>query len=68
MRTQIATARGVPEEGVLEQVMVDEWHMDVALGRPGRPEEVGELFAFLLSPRAGYLTGATINIDGGTDF
>ena len=53
---------------MLEQVMVDEWHMDVALGRPGRPEEVGELFAFLLSPRAGYLTGATINIDGGTDF
>jgi NAD(P)-dependent dehydrogenase (short-subunit alcohol dehydrogenase family) len=68
LRTQLATARGVPEEGVLEQVMVDEWHMDVALGRPGRPEEVGELFAFLLSPRAGYLTGATINIDGGTDF
>ena len=68
LRTQLATARGVPEEGVLERVMVDEWHMDVALGRPGRPEEVGELFAFLLSPRAGYLTGATINIDGGTDF
>jgi 3-oxoacyl-[acyl-carrier protein] reductase len=68
VRTQIAKARGVPEEGVLEQIMVDEWHMDVALGRPGRPEEVGELFAFLLSPRAGYLTGATINIDGGTDF
>lgn len=68
LRTQLATARGVSEEGVLEQVMVDEWHMDVALGRPGRPEEVGELFAFLLSPRAGYLTGATINIDGGTDF
>ncbi len=68
LRTQIATERGIPEEGVLERVMVDEWHMDVALGRPGRPEEVGELFAFLLSPRAGYLTGATINIDGGTDF
>ncbi len=68
LRKQLATARGVPEEGVLEQVMVEEWHMDVALGRPGRPEEVGELFAFLLSPRAGYLTGATINIDGGTDF
>ena len=68
LRTQLADRGGVPEDGVLEQVMVDEWHMDVALGRPGRPEEVGELFAFLLSPRAGYLTGATINIDGGTDF
>jgi NAD(P)-dependent dehydrogenase (short-subunit alcohol dehydrogenase family) len=68
MRRMLAQERGIPPEGVLEQVMVEEWHMDVALGRPGRPEEVGELFAFLLSPRAGYLTGATINIDGGTDF
>lgn len=68
VRRQIAEARGVPPEGILERMMVEEWHMDVALGRPGRPEEVGELMAFLLSPRAGYLTGAIINIDGGTDF
>jgi len=68
MRRQLAEARGLPPEGLLEQVMIEEWHMHVALGRPGTPEEVGELFAFLLSPRAGYLSGATINIDGGTDF
>jgi NAD(P)-dependent dehydrogenase (short-subunit alcohol dehydrogenase family) len=68
LRRQIAEARGVPPEGVLERIMVEEWHMDVALGRPGRPEEVGELMGFLLSSRAGYLTGAVINIDGGTDF
>jgi 3-oxoacyl-[acyl-carrier protein] reductase len=67
-RKQIAAAQGVPEEGVLERMMREEWHMDVALGRPGRPEEVGDLFAFLLSDRAGYLTGALVNIDGGTDF
>jgi NAD(P)-dependent dehydrogenase (short-subunit alcohol dehydrogenase family) len=68
LRRQIAEARGVPPEGVLERIMVEEWHMDVALSRPGRPEEVGELMAFLLSSRGGYLTGAVINIDGGTDF
>ena len=67
-RKLLAEQQGVPEEGVLERVMVEEWHMDVALGRPGRPEEVGDLVAFLLSGRAGYLTGALINIDGGTDF
>jgi 3-oxoacyl-[acyl-carrier protein] reductase len=68
LRKHLAAERGVPPEGLLEKVMAEEWHMDVALGRPGRPQEVGDLFAFLLSPRAGYLTGAIINIDGGTEF
>lgn len=68
MRTHIAAAKGIPHDQALERVMVEDWGMTVALGRPGRPNEVGELMAFLLSPRAGYLTGALINIDGGTDF
>ena len=36
--------------------------------RGGLPSEAGELVAFLLSDRAAYMTGAVINIDGGTDF
>jgi len=68
MRQNFADERGYPYEEALERVMVEDWHLDIALGRPGRPEEVGELIAFLLSDRAGYLTGALINIDGGTDF
>lgn len=36
------------------------------LGRFGEPEEVGDLVAFLVSERARYITGASINIDGGT--
>jgi NAD(P)-dependent dehydrogenase (short-subunit alcohol dehydrogenase family) len=37
----------------------------IPLGRVGHPHEYGDLAAFLLSPRASYLTGAAINLDGG---
>ena len=35
------------------------------LGRPGKPEEVADLIAFLVSPASGWITGETIAIDGG---
>jgi 3-oxoacyl-[acyl-carrier protein] reductase len=37
----------------------------IPLGRLGEPAEVGQLVAFLASERAGYITGAVYQIDGG---
>lgn len=38
---------------------------DNPLGRPGRPEELADLAAFLVSDHAGYIQGECVTIDGG---
>jgi len=37
----------------------------IPLGRIAEAEEFGDLVAFLVSERAGYITGTAINFDGG---
>lgn len=45
---------------------LDFYAADVPLKRIGQPEELGDLAAFLSSPRSGYLNGAAIPLDGGS--
>jgi 3-oxoacyl-[acyl-carrier protein] reductase len=38
---------------------------NIPLGRIGTPEDVAEACAYLISPGAGYLTGVTLDVNGG---
>jgi len=38
----------------------------IPLGAPGRPSDIAELVAFLVSDRAAYITGAEYAVDGGS--
>jgi acetoacetyl-CoA reductase len=40
----------------------------IPVGRLGKPEEIGGLCSYLASELAGYMTGATLNINGGLHF
>ncbi|WP_382466036.1 3-hydroxybutyrate dehydrogenase [Streptomyces noursei] len=56
-----AAAHGIPEERVLTEVLL----VDSALKRLIEPEEVAEAVAFLCTPQASYMTGASLALDGG---
>jgi 3-oxoacyl-[acyl-carrier protein] reductase len=61
---RFATDRLADHAGSLEQAE-GAARTQVPAGRLGRPEEYGDLVAFLCSERAAYLTGTVIPLDGG---
>jgi NAD(P)-dependent dehydrogenase (short-subunit alcohol dehydrogenase family) len=63
LRTSAAMFTDGSDEGV-ERVLA-EWGTAHPLGRVATAGEVGEVVSFLTSPRAGFVTGADIRVDGG---
>jgi len=58
--------------GYVRTALVDKLARDTAaierrtpLGRMAQPEEIAEVIAFLASTRASFVTGTTVNVDGG---
>jgi NAD(P)-dependent dehydrogenase (short-subunit alcohol dehydrogenase family) len=47
------------------QRLLAQWGRSHPLGRIGRPEEIAEAIAFLVGPRASFITGACLPVDGG---
>jgi 3-oxoacyl-[acyl-carrier protein] reductase len=54
-----------PSFEVLSEERLEALRERIPVGRFGEPEEVGALAAFLASDEAGYITGATFDINGG---
>jgi 3-oxoacyl-[acyl-carrier protein] reductase len=53
------------KEGKTQAEVLQDLLKDVPMKRLGKPEEFGQLIAFLASEQAAYITGTTIQIDGG---
>ena len=53
------------KEGKSFDEIISAMGSDVPVGRIGRPEELADLAVFLASERASYITGTTIQVDGG---
>ncbi len=50
---------------VLDETMVQQWRDAIPLKRGGTTEDVANLTLFLASDMSAYITGQTINVDGG---
>ena len=60
----IARNDGIGEDAARQRIM--NMLGGIPMGRPGLPEEVAELVAFLASDRAAFISGADYVLDGGT--
>jgi NAD(P)-dependent dehydrogenase (short-subunit alcohol dehydrogenase family) len=62
--------RGVDPDDLHDamRVIAEDFGHPAHLGRGGDPSEIGPVIAFLASRTNSYMTGANVNVDGGSDF
>jgi 3-oxoacyl-[acyl-carrier protein] reductase len=54
-----------PDHGMTLEEAIKKFPEEAGISRYGKPEEIADLMAFLVSPAAKWLTGASIRMDGG---
>jgi 3-oxoacyl-[acyl-carrier protein] reductase len=63
-RRQSYLEKWAPAHGVTVEEALVKFPKDAGIERYGRPEEIAELMAFLVSPGARWLTGSALRMDG----
>jgi 3-oxoacyl-[acyl-carrier protein] reductase len=63
--TELAEHQSSQTGSTVEDVFAG-WESTVPAKRLGKPEELAAMVAFLASERAGYVTGVTVQVDGGS--
>ena len=58
---------GIPDDEMFQRTNA-KYHDVTWWDRFGTPQEIGDVVAFLASPRASYVNGAMVNVDGGSIF
>lgn len=58
--------RKAAKAGIAVEQLYADMGKDIPLGRVGRAEEVASVIAFLVSAAASFVTGSSINLDGGS--
>jgi 3-oxoacyl-[acyl-carrier protein] reductase len=67
---RLPTERGIDPDSLHDamRVIAEDFGHPAHLGRAGDPSEIGPVIAFVGSQLNSYMTGADINVDGGSDF
>ena len=54
-----------PAHRLTVEEAIEQFPREAGISRYGKPEEIADLLAYLVSPSAKWMTGASVRIDGG---